>query len=148
MITPRGIWLASTDGKTPPRQLTFTDKKDRHPRRSPDSKSILFESTRSGEGQLWVIHIHGGEARQLTTISTEASGGIWSPDGKKIAFVSAVYPENSSKPFKEADAANKKRMEEIGAEPIGNSAEQMAQQIREETEKFAKIVKDNKVVLE
>ena len=42
----------------------------------------------------------------------------------------------------------KKRMEEIGAEPIGNSAEQMAQQIREETEKFAKIVKDNKVVLE
>jgi len=112
------LWLASTDGKTPPRQLTFTDKKDRHPRWSPDSKSILFESTRSGEGQLWVIHIHGGEARQLTTISTEASGGIWSPDGKKIAFVSAVYPENSSKPFKEADAANKKRMEEIKNNPV------------------------------
>ena len=42
----------------------------------------------------------------------------------------------------------RKRMEEIGAEPIGNSAEQMAQQIRSETEKFAKLVKDAKVVIE
>jgi tripartite-type tricarboxylate transporter receptor subunit TctC len=42
----------------------------------------------------------------------------------------------------------KKRMSEIGAEPIGNSAEQMAAQIRSETEKFAKLVKDAKVVIE
>ncbi len=26
------IWLADADGKTPPRQLTSTTKKDRHPR--------------------------------------------------------------------------------------------------------------------
>jgi len=42
----------------------------------------------------------------------------------------------------------RKRMEEIGAEPIGNSAELMAQQIKAETEKFAKLVKDAKVVIE
>ena len=42
----------------------------------------------------------------------------------------------------------KKRMAEIGAEPIGNSSEQMAQQIREETEKFAKLVKDAKVTID
>ncbi|GCL63073.1 Bug family tripartite tricarboxylate transporter substrate binding protein [Pseudaquabacterium pictum] len=42
----------------------------------------------------------------------------------------------------------RKRMDEIGAEPIGNSAEQMAQQIKAETEKFAKLVKDAKVVIE
>lgn len=42
----------------------------------------------------------------------------------------------------------RKRMEEIGAEPIGNSAEQMAQQIKSETEKFAKLVKDAKVTIE
>jgi tripartite-type tricarboxylate transporter receptor subunit TctC len=42
----------------------------------------------------------------------------------------------------------KKRMEEIGAEPIGNSAEQMGQQIKGETEKFAKLVKDAKVTIE
>jgi tripartite-type tricarboxylate transporter receptor subunit TctC len=42
----------------------------------------------------------------------------------------------------------KKRMEEIGAEPIGNSQEQMARQIKEETDKFAKLVKDAKVTIE
>lgn len=42
----------------------------------------------------------------------------------------------------------RKRMEEIGAEPIGSSADQMAQQIKDETEKFAKLVKDAKVTIE
>ena len=42
----------------------------------------------------------------------------------------------------------KKRMDEIGAEPIGNSAAEMAAQIRAETEKFAKLVKDGKVTID
>ena len=42
----------------------------------------------------------------------------------------------------------RKRMDEIGAEPIGNSAEQMGAQIKSETEKFAKLVKDAKVTIE
>jgi len=111
------LWLAPTD-KGEPRQLTNTSKKDRHPRWSPDGKHILFESNRAGDNQLWIIDLAGGEARQLTTISTEASGGIWSRDGKHIAFVSAVFPEYSEKPFKESDALNKKRKEEIEKSPV------------------------------
>ncbi|WP_430422203.1 Bug family tripartite tricarboxylate transporter substrate binding protein [Methylibium petroleiphilum] len=42
----------------------------------------------------------------------------------------------------------RKRMDEIGAEPIGNSTDQMGQQIKGETEKFAKLVKDAKVTIE
>jgi tripartite-type tricarboxylate transporter receptor subunit TctC len=42
----------------------------------------------------------------------------------------------------------RKRMDEIGAEPIGNSAEQMAAQIKAETDKFGKLVKEAKVVIE
>ena len=42
----------------------------------------------------------------------------------------------------------RKRMEEIGADPIGNTPEQMAQQIKSETEKFAKLVKEGKVSLD
>jgi len=41
-----------------------------------------------------------------------------------------------------------KRMAEIGAEPIGNSSEQMAQQIKAETEKFARLVKEAKVIID
>jgi tripartite-type tricarboxylate transporter receptor subunit TctC len=42
----------------------------------------------------------------------------------------------------------RKRMEEIGAEPVGNTPEQMAQQIKGETEKFARLVKDGKVSID
>jgi len=112
------LWLADVAGKNPPKRLTSTDKKDRHPRWSPDGKRILFESSRSGETQLWTIDIRGGEARQITNLATEASGAIWSADGKNIAFVSAVYPEFAKLPFKESDAANKKKMDEIKASPI------------------------------
>jgi dipeptidyl aminopeptidase/acylaminoacyl peptidase len=112
------LWLGSTENKGEPRQLTNTTKKDRHPCWSPDGKHILFESNRSGDNQLWIIDLDGGEARQLTHISTEAGSGIWSPDGKHIAFVSAVYPEYSEKSFKESDALNKKRKEEIEKSPV------------------------------
>jgi dipeptidyl aminopeptidase/acylaminoacyl peptidase len=116
---PSSLWLAPADGKGAPRQLTNAPgKKDRHPRWSPDGKRILFESNRSGENQLWVIGLDGGEAKQLTTIATGASDAIWSRDGKQIAFVSAVYPEYSEKPFKESDAANKKRTEQIEKSPV------------------------------
>lgn len=40
------------------------------------------------------------------------------------------------------------RMADIGAEPIGNTSAQMAQQIASDTEKFRKLVKEAKVVIE
>lgn len=115
--TQSRLWLAPT-GEGEPRQLTSTEKHDRHPRWSPDSTQIVFESDRGGDTQLWLIDVAGGEARQLTHLSTEASTGIWSPDGRQIAFVSAVYPEFSGLPFAESDAANKKRKEEIEKNPV------------------------------
>ncbi|MDH4390885.1 MAG: tripartite tricarboxylate transporter substrate binding protein [Aquabacterium sp.] len=42
----------------------------------------------------------------------------------------------------------RQRMADIGAEPVGNTPEQMARQIKDETEKFAKLVKEAKVVIE
>ncbi len=105
------IWLLPTGGGEP-KQLTNGLRHDRHPRWSPDGKSIVFESNRGGAFQLFVISVEGGEARQLTTISTEATQPVWSPDGKRIAFVSAVFPEFSDKPFSESDALNKKANDE------------------------------------
>lgn len=42
----------------------------------------------------------------------------------------------------------RKKMEDIGAEPIGNTPEQMARQIREDTDRFARLVKDAKVAID
>jgi dipeptidyl aminopeptidase/acylaminoacyl peptidase len=117
--TSSSLWLAAADGKGEPRRLTnAAGKKDSHPRWSPDGKHILFESNRSGEGQLWLIDVDGGEARKLTAISTEVSNPVWSKDGVAIAFVSSVYPEYSEKPFKESDELNKKRKEEAEKNPV------------------------------
>lgn len=115
--TTSAIWLAATAGGEP-RRLTTSGKKDRHPRWSPDGKHLLFESNRSGSNQLWLLPLAGGEATQLTTISSGAADAVWSPDGRWIAFVSAVYPEYASKPYKEADALNKKRQEEAEKGPV------------------------------
>jgi len=41
-----------------------------------------------------------------------------------------------------------KRMDDIGAQPVGNKAEEMARQIKEETEKFAALVKAGNVTVE
>jgi dipeptidyl aminopeptidase/acylaminoacyl peptidase len=101
------LWLAATDGTGASRPLTNPNgKKDTHPRWSPDGKSILFESTRGGTGQLYVLKLGGGEAQPVTKISTGAGTGLWSPDGKHVAFVSTIRPEFSELPFADSDAKN------------------------------------------
>jgi len=42
----------------------------------------------------------------------------------------------------------RKKMADIGAEPVGNTPGQMAQQIRDDTERFARLVKDAKVSID
>lgn len=42
----------------------------------------------------------------------------------------------------------RKRMDELGAVPVGNTQSQMAAQIKSDTERFAKLVKDAKVAVE
>ena len=116
--TSSNLWVVDVSNPASPRQLTNTPKKDLHPRWSPDGKRILFQSTRSGGMQLWCIDLGGGEARQLTTVSTEASTGIWSRDGNQIAFVSAVFPEFSAKPFSESDRLNKEKLEAAEKNPV------------------------------
>jgi dipeptidyl aminopeptidase/acylaminoacyl peptidase len=113
------LWVAATDGKTPPKQLTDPKgKRDASPRWSPSGRAILFESTRSGSSQLWVVGADGTELKQVTDVSTGASGGIWSPDGSHVAFVSTVYPEFSEKPFAESDKLNKEKDEAIEKSPV------------------------------
>ena len=116
--TSTNLWIADAGGKNPPRRLTTSTKSDRHPRWSPDGTKILFESSRSGDSQLWILDLTGGEARQLTTIATGAASALWSPDGKKVAFVSAVYPEFSDKPFADSDKKNKEKLDEIEKSPV------------------------------
>jgi len=112
------LWIVDVDIKAK-RQLTHSGKSDTHPRWSPDGSKILFESTRSGTPQLYLLDlVAGGEPLQLTDISTGAATGGWSADGKHVAFVSAVRPEWSTLPFADSNAKNKEADENASANPV------------------------------
>ncbi len=86
------IYLVSMDGSSL-RQLTNSARANNNPRWMPDGPSLMFVSSRDGESQVWTIPVNGGEAKKVSSLSTEASGMILSPDGRHIAFTSDVFPD-------------------------------------------------------
>ena len=85
------LWMVSTAGGAP-QQLTQSGH-DSSPVWSPDGKVIAFLSSRSGDSQVYLLSLEGGEAQKLTKLSTGADIVKWSPNGKTIALTSSVYPD-------------------------------------------------------
>jgi Tol biopolymer transport system component len=86
------IWIANADGGgayrlegTPPRYYTV----EASPAFSPDSRQIaFFHATVGPNGDLWVIPVEGGEARQLTSDMRIGGTPVWARDGRSIVFSS------------------------------------------------------------
>ena len=78
------IYVMNADGSNP-RRMTNDPGVDSSPRWSVDGK-ILFTSDREGQSDIYVMDDNGRNVRRLTTIG--ASRAAWSPDGKKVTFVS------------------------------------------------------------
>jgi dipeptidyl aminopeptidase/acylaminoacyl peptidase len=95
------IWMVETAGGSE-LQLTRSGH-DSSPVWRPDGKMLAFLSSRSGDSQVYLLSMDGGEAHPLTKLSTGADIVKWSPDGKTIAFTSSVYPDCKD------DECNRKR---------------------------------------
>ena len=88
------IWSVPADGSAPPNELIGGEKTENSPRFTPDGRHIVFISNRDGAAQVYLADTGGGGVKQVTKVS----GGVQSPlvvspDGKKVAFVSDVYPQ-------------------------------------------------------
>jgi Tol biopolymer transport system component len=70
------------------RQLTQGTSQVERPSVSPDGTSILFSAGHETLSNLFVLPVAGGQPRQLTHLGAFTAGGVWSPDGKQVAFVS------------------------------------------------------------
>jgi dipeptidyl aminopeptidase/acylaminoacyl peptidase len=106
------LWIVPASGGES-RRLNQTPNHEERPRFSPDGKLLIWTSKATDPTQIWICDFDSnagaltGKPHQVTDISTGADGGIWSPDGKNIVFVSAVYPDCKD------DACNKQRDEEL-----------------------------------
>lgn len=69
------------------RRLTDADGYDAEGSYSPDGKSIVFCSNRTGSLELFIMNADGSSARQLTKTPNCYNGGpFFSPDGKRVIF--------------------------------------------------------------
>src|SRR6266496_1743846 len=106
------LWIVPANGGES-RRLNPTPNHEERPRFSPDGKRLIWTSKATDPTQIWMCDFDSnagqlvGKPHQVTSISTGADGAIWSPDGKNIVFVSAVYPDCKD------DACNKQRDEEL-----------------------------------
>jgi Tol biopolymer transport system component len=66
--------------------LTDSPGDDRAPVYSPDGTRILFDSTRDGNTEIYVMNADGSVERRLTNDAGEDWGASWSPDGTLVSF--------------------------------------------------------------
>jgi dipeptidyl aminopeptidase/acylaminoacyl peptidase len=86
------LWLVETDGAGL-KPLTSAAGGDAHPRWSPDGRSVLFLSSRSGSSQVWRIAVDGGEAEQVTRLPLDVGSFAVSPDGRMLVVSLEVFPD-------------------------------------------------------
>ncbi|HEX6125096.1 MAG TPA: hypothetical protein VFZ23_06950, partial [Pyrinomonadaceae bacterium] len=82
----RAIFIMTSSGDDV-RQITSGGFYDHHPAVSPDGRSIVFCSDRSGRNEVWRASIDGAELRQITDGGGCSSPDV-TPDGTSIVFVS------------------------------------------------------------
>jgi dipeptidyl aminopeptidase/acylaminoacyl peptidase len=107
---PSAIYTVPLAGGTP---IKLSDG-DR-PRWTPDGAKLLFDSNRSGASQVWIVNADGSNAKQLTTLPTEASGVSIAADSKHILFTSDVFPDCPD------DACNQKALDAAKQAPLART---------------------------
>ncbi|MFC4024586.1 S9 family peptidase [Oceanobacillus longus] len=101
------------------KQWTFGSDKNSNLRFSPNGEKAVFQSTRSGLPQLWLIETDGGEARPLTTFKNGAYNPTWSKDGKYLVFSASLDDsEDITSQKEQSKEERQKENEEKSKQPL------------------------------
>ncbi len=106
------IYLMNSDG-TNIRRMTNNKSADFSPFWSENEKNILFLSTRKNGVQIWAIPVNGGEAKQVTDLSTGINDFLTFPLKGQYAVSTDVFPECGAD-----DDCNKKINDDLEDGPI------------------------------
>jgi len=107
------IWTVPADGSSRPQLLVGGEKSENTPQFVGDGRRVAFISNRDGTSQVYIADTDGGTPRRLTNVSAGVQAPmIVSPDGRKVAFVTDVYPECKD------DSCNKRRREAEEKDPV------------------------------
>lgn len=79
------IYVADLDGNIT-KKLTDAPGYDAEATVSPDGKTIVFTSDRSGDLELYTMKIDGSDVKQITSGLGYDGGAFFSPDSKKLVF--------------------------------------------------------------
>ncbi|MBI4913540.1 MAG: S9 family peptidase [Acidobacteria bacterium] len=91
------IFVADTEGKVPPRQMTFTkDKNESSPQWARDGRRFAFLSDREGTQQLYLMAVDGGEAQRVTDAKDGVHAFAFSRDGRWVAFLAGKAEERQA----------------------------------------------------
>jgi Tol biopolymer transport system component/DNA-binding winged helix-turn-helix (wHTH) protein len=75
------------DASRPFSNLIVSTAFEGSPQYSPDGRRIVFQSSRSGSGEVWVCDSEGESPIRLTSFRGPLTGSPkWSPDGRQIVF--------------------------------------------------------------
>lgn len=88
------IWVANLDGSGL-RQLTRNGTINLDPRWAPDGRSLLFTSYRDGRPKVYEMELASGRLRLVAAGPGLTLGGVYSPDGARIAVAREESKGNS-----------------------------------------------------
>ena len=85
-LGPTTSLVSSTPVQRSLTRLTFDEGLQTDPAFSPDGRFIAYASDKSGNFDIWVQQLSGGDAVQVTKSAATDTQPAWSPDGSTIAF--------------------------------------------------------------
>ena len=81
------IFESTMDINATPKQLFFIRGNNHSPKFSPDGREVLFTSDRGDHSFIGIYHTDKRTLRWLALDVTHDNFGVWSPDGKQVAFI-------------------------------------------------------------